>query len=54
MYKIYFITNVAEVGMDIESNPTTSFVKEFIPAINDILFQEPEAPAETPTEETAG
>ena len=54
MYKIYLITDVGEAGDDIRSNPTTNFVKEFMPTINKILFQEPEAPAAKPSEAAAG
>ena len=43
MYKVYLITDANDVGWAIESNPTINFVKEFMPIVNDILFQEPAA-----------
>lgn len=50
MYKMYLITNVDDVGWEIESNPTMNFAKKFVPTINAILFQEPEqTPAATDT-----
>ena len=45
MYKFYLITDVNESGWDIESNPTINFVKEFVPTVNKILYQEPQESA---------
>ncbi len=38
LYKIYMITDLDEVGNDIEKNPTLEFAREFLPVINPILF----------------
>ena len=41
LYKIYMITELDESGGDIASNPTLDFAREFLPILNDVLFEEP-------------
>ncbi|MCA9216816.1 MAG: exosortase-associated EpsI family protein [Planctomycetales bacterium] len=50
MYKIYLITDINEAGTAApEGNPTLDFAKDFIPIVNDVLFDKPDsAAAENP------
>lgn len=46
LYKMYLITHIdgKTVGIDVDSNPTNGFVRDFLPVVNKALF-ETEAPA---------
>ena len=43
LYKVYLITELDEVGAEIEKNPTLEFTRQFLPELNRVLFQSPDA-----------
>jgi hypothetical protein len=45
LYKLYLITDIAEAGTKVESNPSLNFARKFLPIANQILFAPEDKPA---------
>ncbi len=42
LYKIYMITDLDSVGQEVSKNPSIDFAREFLPILNNVLFDVPE------------